>query len=103
MSILLRVVRLGGATQTADEGRTDEVHAANPPGEHPAPPEKARTVRVRNGKTPATDGPFAETKEALGGYLLYEADDFDAAVELASQIPAASMGGAVEMRPLGAS
>ena len=67
------------------------------------PPERARTVRVKHGKTLTTDGPFAETKEALGGYLFYEADDFDAAVELASRIPAARMGGAVEVRPLAGS
>ncbi len=58
---------------------------------------------MSDGKTLATDGPFAETKEALGGYLFYEADDFDAAVELASRIPAARMGGAVEVRPLAGS
>jgi hypothetical protein len=64
------------------------------------PPETATTVRVRNGKTLTTDGPFVETKEALGGYLFFEADDLDAAIELASQIPAASMGGAIEVRPV---
>ena len=73
------------------------------PGVRMAPPESARTVRVRDGKTLATDGPFAETKEALGGYLFYEADDVDAAVGLASRIPAARMGGAVEVRPLAGS
>jgi hypothetical protein len=65
-----------------------------------APPEKASTVRVKNGKTLRTDGPFVETKEALGGYLIFEADDLDAAIELASRIPAASMGGAIEVRPI---
>ena len=47
-----------------------------------------------------TDGPFVETKEALGGYLLFEADDLEAAIELASRIPAARMGGAIEVRPI---
>jgi hypothetical protein len=64
------------------------------------PPEAATTVRVEDGKTLTTDGPFVSVKEALGGYLVFEADDLDAAIELASQIPAASMGGAVEVRPI---
>jgi hypothetical protein len=53
-----------------------------------------------DGRTVTTDGPFADTKEALGGYFLYEADDLDAAIELASQVPAARMGGAIEVRPI---
>jgi hypothetical protein len=64
------------------------------------PVETATTVRVRDGKTLTTDGPFVETKEALGGYYLFEANDLDAAIELASRIPAARMGGAVEVRPI---
>jgi len=63
-------------------------------------PEAATTVRVENGATMATDGPFAETKEAIGGYLLFEADGLDAAIELASRIPTARMGGAIEVRPI---
>jgi hypothetical protein len=63
-------------------------------------PATATTVRVQDGKTLTTDGPFVEMKEALGGYLFYEADDLDAAIELASRIPAARQGGAVEIRPL---
>jgi hypothetical protein len=63
-------------------------------------PEAATTVRVQDGKTLATDGPFVAVKEALGGYLLYDADSLDAAIELASRIPAARLGGAVEVRPL---
>jgi hypothetical protein len=70
------------------------------PGTWMGPPEAATTVRVQDGKTLTTDGPFVAIKEALGGYLFYEADDLDAAIELASRIPAASMGGAVEIRPL---
>jgi hypothetical protein len=63
-------------------------------------PEAATTVRVEDGKTLTTDGPFVAVKEALGGYLVFEADDLDAAIELASRIPAARMGGAVEVRPI---
>ena len=63
-------------------------------------PEAATTVRVEDGKTLTTDGPFVAVKEALGGYLVYEADDLDAAIELAARIPAARMGGAVEVRPI---
>lgn len=64
------------------------------------PPETATTVRVEDGKTLVTDGPFVEMKEALGGYLFYEAEDLDAAIAVASRIPAARMGGAIEVRPL---
>jgi len=64
------------------------------------PPETATTVRVQDGRTLTTDGPFAETKEVLGGYCFFEADDLDAAIELAARVPAARMGGAVEVRPL---
>src|SRR5438552_17679601 len=63
-------------------------------------PETATTVRVQEGKTLTTDGPFVEMKEAVGGYLLSEADDLDAAIELASRIPAARLGGAVEVHPI---
>lgn len=70
------------------------------PGVRMQPPETATTVRVADGKTLTTDGPFAEIKEAIGGYLFFEADDLDAAIELAARIPAASMGGAIEVRPL---
>ena len=70
------------------------------PGNGLQPPETATTVRVEDGKTLTTDGPFVEIKEAIGGYLLFEADDLDAAIELASRIPAARMGGAVEVRPI---
>jgi len=70
------------------------------PGVQMEPAEMATTVRVEDGKTLTTDGPFVATKEALGGYLFFEADDLDAAIELASRIPAARMGGAVEVRPI---
>ena len=70
------------------------------PGQQMQGPETATTVRVQDGTTLTTDGPFVEIKEAIGGYLFFEADDLDAAIELASRIPAASMGGAIEVRPL---
>jgi hypothetical protein len=60
----------------------------------------ATTVRVQDGRTLTTDGPFAETKEELGGYYLFEADDLDAALETAARVPAARLGGAVEVRPV---
>ena len=69
-------------------------------GEQLAPPETATTVRVQDGRTLTTDGPFAELKEAVGGYLFFEADDLDAAIALASRIPAARLGGAIEVRPI---
>jgi hypothetical protein len=64
------------------------------------PAATATTVRVRDGETLTTDGPFVETKEELGGYYLFEADDLDAAIELAGRVPAARRGGAVEVRPV---
>ena len=55
---------------------------------------------MEDGKTLVTDGPFAETKEAIGGYLIFEAGCLNAAIELASRIPTARMGGAIEVRPI---
>jgi hypothetical protein len=63
------------------------------------PADSATTVRV-NGETLTTDGPFVEMKEFLGGYYLLDADDLDAALAVAARIPAARMGGAVEVRPI---
>jgi hypothetical protein len=97
------------AWATLSEGEQQAIYAAYKaineipgvtPGNGLQPPETATTVRVRDGKTIATDGPFVETKEALNGYLIYEADDLDAAIELAARIPAARLGGAVELRPI---
>ena len=59
----------------------------------------ATTVRVREGKTQTTDGPFAETKEQLGGYYLVDAKDLDEAIELAAKIPSAKFG-SIEVRPV---
>ncbi len=64
------------------------------------PVETATTVRVEDGRTLTTDGPFADTKEVFGGYFVWEADDLDDALEVAGRIPAARLGGAVEVRPV---
>jgi hypothetical protein len=61
-------------------------------GAETAPTRSATTVRVRDGQTQVTDGPFAETKEQLGGYYLFECESIDEAVELAAQIPGAETG-----------
>src|SRR5947209_4034981 len=60
------------------------------------PADTATTVRVQDSRTLTTDGPFAETKEAIAGYWVLEADDLDGAVAFAARIPAARLGGAVE-------
>jgi hypothetical protein len=64
------------------------------------PGETATTVRVDDGRAVSTDGPFATTKEVLGGYYLLEAEDLDGALEVAARIPAARLGGAIEVRPV---
>ena len=69
-------------------------------GEELAGTDTATTVRVQNGATLTTDGPFVETKESLGGFYLFEAANLDQALELAARIPAARRGGAVEVRPV---
>src|SRR6478609_7142925 len=80
---------------------SDSQALTQPPGLKPgtplAPPEMATTVRVQDGKTLTTDGPFAEIKEAIGGFFTFEADDLDAAIELAARVPAARLGGAIEI------
>ena len=65
---------------------------------HPA--ETATTVRVQDGRTLVTDGPFADTKEILAGFYLVEAENLDAATEIAARIPAARIGGSIEIRPV---
>src|SRR5712671_5895642 len=95
--------RLSEDEQKAVYGAYQEINQT--PGVTPndfqlADPETATTVRVQDEKTLTTDGPFVSTKEALGGWLTFEADDLDAAIELASRIPAARMGGAIEVRPV---
>ena len=65
------------------------------------PIETATTVRVQEGRTLTTDGPFAETKEVLGGYYIIDAGNLDEAIEFASRVPAARLpGGSIEVRPL---
>ncbi len=83
----------------ADYGALNETPGVTP-GARMHAPEAATTVRVDGERTLVTDGPFAETKEALGGYLFFEADDLDAAIDVAARIPAARLGGAIEIRPL---
>lgn len=64
------------------------------------PTSTATTVRMKSGKTVLTDGPFAETKEQLGGYHLIECTDLDEAISIAARIPTLPAGGAIEVRPL---
>jgi hypothetical protein len=68
-------------------------------GEPLAPTTAATTIRVRDGKTLTTDGPFAETKEVLGGYYIIETDDLDLALEAAARCPGA-LYGSMEVRPI---
>jgi hypothetical protein len=75
-------------------------HPGVTPGVQMQSPETATTVRVEDGRTLTTDGPFVAVKEALGGYFVLEADDLDAAIDLAARVPAARLGGAVEVRPV---
>jgi hypothetical protein len=69
-------------------------------GERLQPPDMATSVRVVGGRTLITDGPFADTKEVLGGFCLVEAANLDDVLELAAHIPAARFGGVVEVRPV---
>jgi hypothetical protein len=77
-------------------------------GQHPGcvggaqlqPIETATTVRVHDGEALVTDGPFANTKEVFGGYYMFEADDLDVVMQVARRIPAARLGGSVEVRPV---
>jgi hypothetical protein len=64
------------------------------------PVETATTVRVQDGRTLTTDGPFADTKEVFGGYYAFDVANLDEALELAARIPAARLGGSVEVRPI---
>lgn len=86
---------------TAYNGFTRDARAAGVmiDGDALQPTSTATTVRVRDGKTLTTDGPFAETREALGGYYLLEAKDLDEAIEWAAKLPG-SWWGSVEVRPI---
>lgn len=97
------------AWATLSDDEQQEIYAAykqinETPGVTPGlglqPPETATTVRVADGKVLTTDGPFVDTKESINGYLIFEADDLDAAIALAATIPAARLGGAIEVRPV---
>ena len=77
---------------------TDDAHIVTAAQLQPA--ETATCVRVAGGRTLMTDGPFADTKEVLGGFVLIEAANLDEVIELAARIPAARHGGAVEVRPV---
>jgi hypothetical protein len=93
--------------QAADEGEeegfpwVDDLRAQGKwlIGDQLAPPKRARSVRVRGGKKLITDGPFAETKEAVGGFDLLECDSLEEAVEIAATHPLAEVG-TIEVRPL---
>lgn len=63
-------------------------------------PTDAKTVRVDNGRTVTSDGPYVDTNGAVGGYMVFEADNVDAAIELASRVPATRHGGGIEVRPV---
>ncbi len=93
---------LSEAEQQAIYAAYQEINATPgvTPGHGLQAPETATTVRVKDGKILTTDGPFVDTKEALNGYLIFEADDLDAAIALAAKIPAARLGGAIEVRPI---
>ncbi len=85
---------IGNAYRTLNET------AGVTPGIPMQPPEMATTVRVEDEKTLTTDGPFVAVKEALGGYFFVDADDLAAAIAIAARVPAARLGGAVEVRPI---
>jgi len=92
-----------GTVQTGDEGFpwVDDLRARGTwlIGDQLAPPRRARTIRVRGGKTLVTDGPFVETKEAVGGFDLLECGSLEEAVEIAARHPIAQRG-TIEVRPL---
>jgi hypothetical protein len=69
-------------------------------GAHLQPVETATTVRLVDGQTLVTDGPFADTKEVFGGFYLFEAENLDDATAVAARIPAVRFGGSVEVRPI---
>ena len=91
----------GDANQEESFPWLDELQARGKwiTGDQLAPPRRARSVRMREGKKLVTDGPFAETKEAVGGFDLIEAGSFDEAVEIAAAHPVAEVG-TIEVRPL---
>src|ERR1700743_299271 len=112
MQYLLMIYRneadLGKMDAAARKAMTAEYHTFTPSigqrgnfkaGDVLQPTSTATTVRVRDGKTLTTDGPFAETREQLGGYYLIDAKDLDAALSIAARIPGAK-DGSIEVRPV---
>jgi hypothetical protein len=91
----------GGAELEEYNAFTEDIRARGlyEAGEALHPTSSATTVRVKDGQTITTDGPFAETKEALGGFYMVKAKDLDEAIELAARIPAARHG-SIEVRPI---
>jgi hypothetical protein len=112
MQYLLLIYGPESTEQPSDEDIAAEMEAYNAFTRHVAergalksgealhPSSTATTVRVRDGQTLTTDGPFAETKEALGGVFLMDLPDLDEAIRLAALIPAAAETGAIEIRPV---
>jgi hypothetical protein len=111
MKYLLLIYGPEPTSQPTPEEIGQEIEAYNAFGEHARqrgafiagealqPTVTATTVRVRDGQTLTTDGPFAETKESLGGYYLVEANDLDDAIDIAARIPGAQRG-SIEVRPI---
>ena len=85
------------AVEFSEGLRKSGVYQAGDPLE---PTSTATTVRMKNGKTITTDGPFAETKEQLGGYFIVEAKNLDEAIAIAARIPSVRVGGSIEVRPI---
>jgi hypothetical protein len=109
MQYALLIYNEAGFDEAMSDGERDAMYAeyfalADDPrciaGAGLLPAETATSVRVVGGRTVMTDGPFADTKEALGGFCLIEAANLDAAIDLAARIPAIRLGGAVEIRPV---
>ncbi len=109
MQYALLIYRKPGAVEALSQDEQEQVHREyweikDEPGItggaalHPV--ETATTVRVQDGQVLVTDGPFADTKEIFGGFYLLEAGNLDQATEIAARIPAARLGGAVEIRPV---
>jgi hypothetical protein len=109
MQYALLIYAEPGYVETLPDAERDAVHAEYHvltddarcvAGARLQPVETATCVRVQGGRTLMTDGPFADTKEVLGGFGLIEAANLDEAIELAARIPAARLGGTVEVRPV---
>jgi len=109
MQYALLIYSSPGATEGLDAGEREAVHReymelkATPGmigGASLHPVQTATTVRVHDDQVLVTDGPFADTKEIFAGFYLLEADDLDRATEIAARIPAARLGGSVEIRPV---